>query len=49
MAAIKPHGSIRMSEELDADGSAFLKLACELALEGIIAKRRDAPFGLRRS
>lgn len=42
--AIKPHGSIRMSEELDADGDAFLKLACSMGLEGIIAKRRDAPY-----
>ena len=42
--AIKPHGSIRMSEELDADGAEFLKLACKLGLEGIIAKRRDAPY-----
>lgn len=44
MTAIKPHTPIRMSEELDADGAAFLKLACELGLEGIIAKRRDAPY-----
>ncbi|MET3890233.1 bifunctional non-homologous end joining protein LigD [Bosea sp. OAE506] len=42
--AIRPHGSIRLSEELNADGAAFLKLACELGLEGIIAKRRDAPY-----
>ncbi len=42
--AIKPHGSIRMSEELDADGVEFLKLACSMGLEGIIAKRRDAPY-----
>lgn len=42
--AIKPHGSIRMSEELDADGAEFLKLACSLGLEGIIAKKRDAPY-----
>lgn len=33
-----------MSEEIDADGPQFLKLACELELEGIIAKRRDAPY-----
>jgi len=42
--AIKPHSSIRLSEELDADGAEFLKLACSLGLEGIIAKRRDAPY-----
>lgn len=42
--AIQPHGAIRMSEELDTEGPTFLKLACELGLEGIIAKRRDAPY-----
>jgi bifunctional non-homologous end joining protein LigD len=48
-ATIKPHGSIRMSEELDTDGAPFLKLACQLGLEGIIAKRRDAPYRSGRS
>ncbi|MBW4656622.1 MAG: non-homologous end-joining DNA ligase [Kaiparowitsia implicata GSE-PSE-MK54-09C] len=38
------HSSIRLSEEVDADGAQFMKLACELDLEGIIAKRRDAPY-----
>lgn len=40
----QPHGSIGMSEDIDADGAAFLKLACEMGLEGIIAKRRSAPY-----
>lgn len=43
-AAIKPHASIRMSEEINADGAEFLKLACQMGLEGIIAKRRNAPY-----
>jgi bifunctional non-homologous end joining protein LigD len=38
------HSSIRLSEEVDADGAEFLKLACELELEGIIAKRLNAPY-----
>lgn len=42
--SVKPHSSIRISEELDADGAEFLKLACTMGLEGIIAKRRDAPY-----
>ncbi|MGO4741561.1 non-homologous end-joining DNA ligase [Bosea sp. 2KB_26] len=41
---IKPHTSIRFSEDVDADGDEFLAVACELGLEGIIAKRRDAPY-----
>lgn len=38
------HSSIRLSEEVNAEGAAFLKLACEMELEGIIAKRVDAPY-----
>ncbi|WP_082767388.1 non-homologous end-joining DNA ligase [Bosea sp. PAMC 26642] len=40
----KQHSSIRMSEEVNAEGAPFLKLACEMGLEGIIAKRLDAPY-----
>jgi bifunctional non-homologous end joining protein LigD len=42
--AAQPHASISLSEEIDAEGSAFLKRACELGLEGIIAKRRSSPY-----
>uniref|UniRef100_UPI0039827E37 non-homologous end-joining DNA ligase n=1 Tax=Rhizobium sp. TaxID=391 RepID=UPI0039827E37 len=37
-------GDIRLSEEIEADGDALLRIACEHGLEGIIAKRRDAPY-----
>lgn len=37
-------GAIRFSEEVNADGAEFFKIACEVGLEGIIAKRRDAPY-----
>ncbi|SDA39641.1 bifunctional non-homologous end joining protein LigD [Sinorhizobium sp. NFACC03] len=37
-------GAIRFSEEVHADGADFFRAACELGLEGIIAKRRDAPY-----
>ncbi|WP_060586363.1 non-homologous end-joining DNA ligase [Ensifer sp. ENS07] len=37
-------GAIRFSEEVDADGAEFFRAACELGLEGIIAKRRDKPY-----
>lgn len=36
--------AIRLSEEVEADGARFLAQACEMGLEGIIAKRRDAPY-----
>jgi bifunctional non-homologous end joining protein LigD len=37
-------GFLRLSEEVEADGSEFLASACKFGLEGIIAKRRDAPY-----
>lgn len=37
-------GDIRLSEEVEADGAEFLASACRFGLEGIIAKRRDAPY-----
>jgi len=43
-ALLPPHTSIRLSEEIDSQGGPFLKLACEMGLEGIIAKRRSAPY-----
>ncbi|KAA0685983.1 ATP-dependent DNA ligase [Neorhizobium sp. P12A] len=37
-------GGIRLSEEFEGDGQALFDAACEHGLEGIIAKRRDAPY-----
>jgi bifunctional non-homologous end joining protein LigD len=37
-------GAIRLSEEVDADGAQLLEHACQIGLEGIIAKRRDQPY-----
>ncbi|MEH7904346.1 non-homologous end-joining DNA ligase [Rhizobium laguerreae] len=37
-------GDIRLSAEIEADGDQLLASACELDLEGIIAKRRLAPY-----
>lgn len=41
-------GAIRLSEEVDADGAEFFRAACDLGLEGIIAKRRDTPYRIGR-
>jgi len=41
---ITGEGAIRLSEEVDADGEALLRIACEHDLEGIIAKDREAPY-----
>ncbi|MET4687430.1 bifunctional non-homologous end joining protein LigD [Sinorhizobium fredii] len=37
-------GAIRLSEEVEADGEEFFRIACEHGLEGIVAKRRDKPY-----
>ncbi|WP_426130243.1 non-homologous end-joining DNA ligase [Pararhizobium sp. PWRC1-1] len=37
-------GTIRLSEEIEADGEMLLKSACEHGLEGIIAKHRHRPY-----
>ncbi|MCJ2069196.1 DNA ligase D [Methylobacterium sp. J-030] len=39
-----PGGPIRFSEHLAADGPAMARHACRLGLEGIVAKRADAPY-----
>jgi bifunctional non-homologous end joining protein LigD len=41
---VSTEGTIRLSEEIEADGAAAFKAACEHGLEGIVAKRRDAPY-----
>jgi bifunctional non-homologous end joining protein LigD len=41
---VPAQGDIRLSEEVEADGDALLRIAREHGLEGIIAKRRDAPY-----
>ena len=37
-------GTIRLSEEIEADGASLLASACEHGLEGIIAKHREQPY-----
>jgi bifunctional non-homologous end joining protein LigD len=37
-------GAIRLSEEVAADGAQLLEHACQVGLEGIIAKRRHEPY-----
>ena len=44
----KPDG-IRLSEDLDGDGATIFRHACKLGLEGIVSKRRDAPYRSGRS
>ncbi len=45
----KGHGPIKYSEHFSDDGSTMLRSACSLGLEGIVSKRRDAPYRSGRS
>ena len=42
-------GQLMMSETIEGDGPAFYRAACGLGLEGIVSKRRDAPYRSGRS
>jgi ATP-dependent DNA ligase len=35
---------VRISQTFDADGQSVLQSACKMGLEGVIAKRLDAPY-----
>ncbi len=37
-------GAVRLSEEVQADGDEFFRVACEHGLEGIIAKHVEKPY-----
>ena len=44
-----PDGTpLRVSEHVENDGEAMLRHACRLGLEGIVSKRRDAPYASGR-
>ena len=47
--ALPKNGVIRLSEHFDADGPTLLRHACQMQLEGILSKRRDAPYRSGRS
>ena len=42
-----PHGLIA-TEFIEGKGSAVVEHACRLGLEGIVSKRRDAPYRSER-
>ncbi|MBV8836189.1 MAG: DNA ligase D [Alphaproteobacteria bacterium] len=43
------NGTLRLSEHFEIPGSQMYQHACELHLEGLISKRRDAPYRSGRS
>ncbi|WP_184805465.1 non-homologous end-joining DNA ligase [Rhizobium leucaenae] len=42
--SVEAFGAIRLSQEIEGDGDALFAAACEHGLEGLIAKRLDAPY-----
>ena len=42
-------GAVRYAEHFDEDGPVIFKHACDMNLEGIVSKRRDAPYRSGRS
>ena len=48
IVARKPHDKVRFSEVFDAPPQDILHSACELGLEGVIAKRRDSAYQGKR-
>jgi bifunctional non-homologous end joining protein LigD len=42
-------GTIRYSDDFEESGPKMLRHACELGLEGIVSKRKDAPYRTGRS
>jgi bifunctional non-homologous end joining protein LigD len=45
----KGRGPIKYSEHFEDDGAVVLGHACEMSLEGIVSKRKDAPYHSGRS
>jgi bifunctional non-homologous end joining protein LigD len=48
-AAPEEAAAIRFSDHVEGNGEPFLRQACRHRLEGIVSKRRDAPYQERRS
>ena len=44
-----PTGAIRYAEHFEENGGRVFKSACEMGLEGVISKQRDAPYRSGRS
>jgi bifunctional non-homologous end joining protein LigD len=47
--AKKANGVLAYSEHHEAEGDAFYKAACNMALEGVVSKRKDSPYRSGRS
>jgi bifunctional non-homologous end joining protein LigD len=49
LLAERPQSRLRFSDAFDADAAAILESARRMGLEGVIAKRKDAPYESRRT
>lgn len=48
-ATASKDGALRFSEHVEGNGPEFLRVACQLGLEGIVSKRRDSQYRPGRS
>ncbi|HET6159663.1 MAG TPA: DNA ligase D [Dongiaceae bacterium] len=44
LTATKANGVLAYSDHHEAEGSDFFKAACNMALEGVVSKRKDSPY-----
>ena len=49
MAGLPTNSPLRYSEHSDENAATMLRHACRMGLEGIVSKRRDAPYRSGRS
>jgi len=49
LAGTGGHGALQLSSHIEGDGRALLGEACRIGVEGIVSKRRDAPYRSGRS
>jgi bifunctional non-homologous end joining protein LigD len=49
LAGTDRDGTLRYSDHFETDGAVVLRHACDMALEGVVSKRRDAPYRSGRS
>ena len=49
LTPLEPESAVRLSEEFAAEGNIVLAHACRMGLEGVVSKRRDAPYHSGRS
>jgi ATP-dependent DNA ligase len=42
-------GQLRYTEHVDGNGTELFRVVCEVDLEGVVAKHKEAPYGLEKA